>query len=168
MTDVNRCLEITSKFNGIIVIKAMELKCDLCDFVGKTRQGLAGHRQFAHQLADKYAHARDLGGKVDELAQSLELLSKEKARLEQAIGSLRDTGLRLETDNKALESKRAGLHNAIGELEQLASIKREQIAASWRQGLIQAGWIPPGTVQPSTIAMGELVKWLWGAVTKKA
>lgn len=142
--------------------------CNVCGFQAKTQQGLTGHRQFKHQLAEKYAHARDLAGKVDELAQSLELLTKEKAKLEQAIGLLRDASLHLESDNKALESKKAGLQKAIVELERLTSMSTQQLAASWRQSLIQAGWIPPGMVQPDTIALGELAKWLWGVVTKKA
>jgi hypothetical protein len=137
------------------------VKCELCGRKLKTAQALAGHKQFKHELAGRYA-------KAYELAESVELLVKEKVELEQAIGSLHAANLRLEMDNKTLESKRAGLQNAIGELDQLASIKIQQLVVSWRQGLIQAGWIPPGTVQTDTIVLGELTKWLWGTMTKKA
>jgi hypothetical protein len=36
------------------------LTCDICGYQAKTPQGLAGHRQFKHQLAARYEKAREL------------------------------------------------------------------------------------------------------------
>jgi hypothetical protein len=64
------------------------LICKLCGYQAKTPQGLAGHKQFKHQLAERFPKPNELARKAQalqsreiELARSVELLEQRKTQL---------------------------------------------------------------------------------------
>lgn len=56
----------------------LAVKCELCSYQAKTPQGLAGHKQFKHQLADR-------SPRPSELAQRVETLESREAELAENI-----------------------------------------------------------------------------------
>jgi hypothetical protein len=56
--------------------------CDICGLRAKTPQGLAGHKQYKHELAGEFEQARELAG-------SVEMLEGREAELRTAITALK-------------------------------------------------------------------------------
>jgi len=137
----------------------MAVKCELCSYQAKTPQGLAGHKQFKHQLADRFPRPSELAQRVEtlesreaELAENIKLLEKTKAELEQAIPKLR------EEVAKSTQQK-AELSSTIGQLEELAKVRGEEFVLKFRQELMALGWYPVNGMDAGQLLLLAGVKW---------
>jgi predicted nuclease with TOPRIM domain len=134
------------------------LICELCGYQAKTPQGLAGHRQFKHQLAQKYARARELAGKGTELAQSVELLERKKTELENSIAKMEKEKAELENKVDKLTRISDNLKETIAKLE---GVKVPELAQRFRTELMALGWCPIGEMDTGTLlALGGL-RWIF-------
>jgi len=128
------------------------VKCELCGMELKTTQALAGHKQFKHELAGRYAEAY-------QLAKSVELLEKKKSELqnEKIKAEANLTQIRQQIDE--IEKKKAEKHAELMELEQLGKIKVSEFIKICRLQLIQAGWYPLQEMDTSSLALLAFLRW---------
>ncbi|MBI4329751.1 MAG: hypothetical protein HY673_00545 [Chloroflexi bacterium] len=92
------------------------------------------------------------------LAGDVSSLGSRRRDLEKAVNELESRRGTLALAVKGLELKKGNLEQAILQLEQ---IRLPQLVEAFRRQLIQAGWIPPGTVPADTILWGEAAKGIW-------
>jgi chromosome segregation ATPase len=135
--------------------------CDVCGYEAKNAQGLAGHKQFKHQLAGRYEQARELAG-------SVELLEDQQTQLKQTIPTLkRDAeeaeGQKAELQQEVADLKweRAELEADVSELRQRSDALVVELAQKARSHLLAAGWIPPGA-DATVLGVAAFVKWASG------
>ena len=120
-----------------------------------------------HRLGVEAGTRESIGsllGQRDRLAGKVSTQGARKHDLETGVRELEERHGALAATVKGLEQKEGALGRAIYQLEQ---IRAPQLIQGLRQQLIQAGWTPPGTVQPDTILWGEAAKAIWGALSRK-
>ena len=96
----------------------MNTRCNICGYKAKMAQGLAGHRQFKHELAHRFPKPSELAQRVQtmekregELAASIELLEKKEVQLT-------SRKLQLEAELANLRSKCEADQSKINQLSQ--------------------------------------------------
>jgi chromosome segregation ATPase len=134
------------------------LICELCGYQAKTLQGLAGHKQFKHQLAQKYARARELAGKATELAQSVELLERKKTELGNSIAKMEKKQAELKETIDELIKMRDNFERTIAQVEK---VKVPQLAQRFRAELMALGWYPIEELDTRALLASAGLKWIF-------
>jgi SMC interacting uncharacterized protein involved in chromosome segregation len=128
------------------------VKCEICGVGLKTTQALAGHKQFKHKLAEKYAQAYQLAGSVELLERKIAELEGEKIKTEAYVAQIKQ-------DVQEIESQKAKKQAELMQLQELGQIKASEVARVFRQQLIQAGWYPVHEMDAGSLVLLALLRW---------